>query len=129
MLLRDIVMVVAVVVIVTTTTTAATRVVIACCGKSLMCDGVCIRALGGATSGDEVTREKGPRDRRDHGSADLHLPTSGHVKNDSPIKHHFFGYYQPFRGGRTSQATRSAPGSRHGCSAARTVTSGHRNWT
>jgi hypothetical protein len=70
--------IVAVVVIVNTTATT-TRVTIACGGKSLMRDGVCIRALGGATSDHKVAREKGPRDRRENDSADLHLPTSGHV--------------------------------------------------
>ena len=68
-----------IVIVTTTTTSATTTVITAWGGKLLMCDGVCIRALGGATSDQEVAREKGPRDRHEHDSADLHLPTSGHV--------------------------------------------------
>ena len=50
-----------IVIVTTTTTTAATTTVItAWGGKLLMCDGVCIRALGGATSDQEVAARKVP---------------------------------------------------------------------
>jgi hypothetical protein len=91
-----------VVIVIVTTATATARVINACGGKLLMCDGVCIRALDGATSAHEVAREKGPRGRHEHDSVDLHLPTSGHVWDDDPIKRYFFGYHQPFRGGRAT---------------------------
>jgi hypothetical protein len=55
-----------VIVIVTTAATTTTRVIIACGGKLLLCDGVCIRTLGGATSDHQVAREKGPRNRHEH---------------------------------------------------------------